>query len=468
MSSTTEPRSERGQILIIFAFSLLVIFGVAALVFDGGSMLLEKRTQQNAADAAAMAGARFLPGNPSAAEVAAVNLAATNGFVDGVNQQSVTVNIPPLSGPNTGSSGYVEVLIDAEKPSFFAGIWGIVSHDVGSRAVGVNEESVLGPFGMLALEDSACAALDIGGGGQLYSLGDVQVNSNCQPNAMWLRGQGEVLVAPNVGCNVVGGYRQGGNSSSNCEVTSPVPSIPDPFLALDPYEPPVPTDPNTGQIVYPSPPLQVGGSTTSIPTGCPGAATNPATHASPRLCRFGSSLSGTTWRLFPGYYPGGLDFQAGTFYLEPGIYHVAGGGINMNGNGATIRSVNPGGTTLGGGVLLFNGRHPTAGADDVQLNGGSAGIDIWPIRTGTWAGIVVYQSSTVCLDIGLNGAASTMQVRGTIYVPCAEVVFNGNGGTITTDQIVSETFKMTGNSGGLNVLYDENFLPTFTVAGLIE
>jgi hypothetical protein len=465
--STTEPRAERGQILVIFAFSLMVIFGIAALVFDGGVMLLEKRTQQNAADAAALAGARFLPGNPGAAQAAAIDLAEKNGFTNGSNGQTVTVNWPPASGPNAGCLGCIEVLIDAEKPSFFAGIWGILSHDVGSRAVGVNEDRIIGPFGLLSLEDAACAALEVGGGGELRSEGDIQVNSSCQPNAMWLRGQGEVVTAPNVGCNVVGGYQQGGNSSSNCPVTSPVPPIPDPYLELDPYEPPIPRDPDTNAIIYPTPPQLLSGSA-SIPTGCPGADTNPASHESPRLCRFGSALSGTTWRMFPGYYPGGLDFQAGTFYLEPGIYHVAGGGINMNGNGASLTSVDAGGTSLGGGILLFNGRHPTAGAGAIHLNGGSAAKNLWPLQTGTWEGMVIYQSASVCLDVQLNGASSITQVRGTIYVPCGEVVFNGNGGTIITDQVVAQSFKMTGNSGALTIMYDENFVPTFTVAGLIE
>ena len=55
MSSTTDARRDRGQVLAIFALSLVTIVIVAALAFDTGMMLLEKRDQQNAADAAALA-----------------------------------------------------------------------------------------------------------------------------------------------------------------------------------------------------------------------------------------------------------------------------------------------------------------------------------------------------------------------------------------------------------------------------
>ena len=53
-------RAESGQILIIFAFGLVGILAIAALVFDVGQDLIERRNQQKAADAAALAGARYL------------------------------------------------------------------------------------------------------------------------------------------------------------------------------------------------------------------------------------------------------------------------------------------------------------------------------------------------------------------------------------------------------------------------
>ena len=64
MSSTTSSpggrEGERGQVLVLFAGAILTLLLVAALAFDTGVMLLERRDEQNAADAAALAGARYV------------------------------------------------------------------------------------------------------------------------------------------------------------------------------------------------------------------------------------------------------------------------------------------------------------------------------------------------------------------------------------------------------------------------
>jgi hypothetical protein len=51
---------ERGQALLLVAFALLVVVAFAGLAIDGGRFYVERRQTQNAADAAAMAGARAL------------------------------------------------------------------------------------------------------------------------------------------------------------------------------------------------------------------------------------------------------------------------------------------------------------------------------------------------------------------------------------------------------------------------
>jgi hypothetical protein len=475
LSSTTEPRSERGQILIIFAFSLLVVFGVAALVFDGGMMLLEKRTQQNAADAAALAGARFLPGNSAAASSAAFDVATTNGFTNGLNGQTVTVNIPPTSGAFAGRSGFIEVLIDAEKPSFFAGIWGIIAHDVGSRAVSANETQPLGPFALLSLDPHGCEALIVEGQGRLESFGDIQVNSDCSTNAMRLAGTGEIVTAPDVACNVVGGFSQGGaHSSYDCDLThsSGVVAIPDPLIGL--AEPPIAD--GEGSYLYPREPEQLSGSR-PIPDHCPGGS-QPATHEEPRLCHFTGSYAGESWRLYPGYYPGGLLVEAGTFYLEPGIYYAGGGGFQMRGASSAMYSVTPGTTTTGGGVMIYNGDHHSAASGAIDLAGGGSKLQLLPLNDpgSQWDRIVIFQDREVCLDARIVGAASDMFVRGIIYLPGGDscpaghpvLIVEANGGTVTVDQVIAYRFQLKGNNGGLNVAWDSDYLPGARLAGLVE
>jgi len=48
---------ERGQVLVIFAVASVAIFGIVALAIDGGRILMDQRTLQNALDGAALTGA---------------------------------------------------------------------------------------------------------------------------------------------------------------------------------------------------------------------------------------------------------------------------------------------------------------------------------------------------------------------------------------------------------------------------
>ena len=52
---------ERGQVLPIVAFLLLVLLGFAGLVLDVGAAMIAQRTLQSSTDAAAMAAAQVIP-----------------------------------------------------------------------------------------------------------------------------------------------------------------------------------------------------------------------------------------------------------------------------------------------------------------------------------------------------------------------------------------------------------------------
>ena len=60
MRSTTARHDPPGQILVVFAAGLVLLFMVAGLVIDGGTAFLNRRDGQNAADIAAMAGTKRL------------------------------------------------------------------------------------------------------------------------------------------------------------------------------------------------------------------------------------------------------------------------------------------------------------------------------------------------------------------------------------------------------------------------
>lgn len=470
MSSTTER--SRGQALAVFTISLTAVAAAAALAFDGGQLMLERRDQQNAADAAAIAASRYVLTDTTAATAAAVNVASANGYTHGAGSQSVVVNIPPASGPFANVPGYVEVAIKNTRPSLFAGILGLVNLDVSARAVATEIAGAGGSFSLLALDPSGCDSMLASGNGSVITYGNIQVNSTCTPNALTRQGNGDIVVDVAGGaCNVTGGIQDGGGSGViNCIQNEGAPVVPDPLRYLPPPAMPA----------LPQPPVQIVGNR-QIPNGCPGS-NNPASYAAPAVCAFASSYKGTTWRLYPGLYPGGLRLQGGTFYLEPGIYYLAGGGLLITGNDTDSFSVDPAGTadfTTGpkGGVLFYNTE--IAGVVDagpVQLNGASADISLLPLDdTGIYQrfnGLVIYQDRNIDLvghDVTINGSDSDMEVRGTIYVPAGDTVTNGSSGKLTLDQIISFRYTINGSPGSqILALRQVDQIIHLSGAGLVE
>lgn len=439
---------------------------LAALAFDAGLMVLERRDQQNAADAAALAGARYLPGETGKALAAAVSVAQENGFTDGNDTVDVVVNIPAASGEFQGQPGTVEVRIASTRPSVFAGIMGVAGWPVGARAVAVNQTGIGSGYSILALEPTACKAMQVTGTGEVLAYGDIQVNSSCASGAMNVGGQGSISVdVPGGACNVVGpppnGLDVDGGGTFSCVENEGALEVPDPLASV-----PVPSQP-----ALPEPAVRVSGNK-QIPNGCPGSA-NPATAASPATCQFQSNYKNTVWRLFPGLYPGGIKLQGGTFYLEPGIYYLGGGGLDITGNGTTTISVANGGTTgPSGGVMFYNTGIPGSAIGPISLNGGSADIQLYPLEDASrWAGIVIFQDRDANIngdDVTINGSDSDMDLRGTIYVAKGDVKVNGSSGTLIMDQTIALTYKVNGSGGIVKALNDEDFIFKLTAAGLVE
>jgi hypothetical protein len=477
LSSTTDTRRDRGQVLAIFGLSLVTIVIIAALAFDTGMMLLEKRDQQNAADAAALAGARYLvPGPAQDPKVVARAIATENGFTTGVDSEVVDVFVPPTSGPFRNTPGFIEVRIRSTRPSIFGGVLGVVGWNVGARAVAANQPGLDLPFSMLALDPTSCRAIQVTGSGTVTSAGTVQLNSDCDPDALYVGGTGTLEVtAPGATCNAVGGISESKGKGSELDCTQ-VPhsyAIPDPLRNL--AAPPVPA--------MPADIVQVTTSTKKIPDGCPGSGPKEATPDDPQPCHFTGAYDGTIWRLFPGYYPGGIDLAKGTYYLEPGIYYVGGGGFRAA--GGAVRSVDAGTEVFGGGILLYNseadGFHDDCASGIVTgppclgpilLNGSVAEVNLRPLSDGSaWDGMVIFQDRNLSLpgdEVTINGSTSSMEVAGTIYVPSGDVKVNGSSGTLILDQVIAWTFKVNGDGGTIDVLYRTGVQAHVSGAGLVE
>lgn len=89
----SRPNDERGYVLATTALLLIPMLVFAALATDVGGWTVQANKTQNAADAAALAAAAFLPEFDDA-KTAALEVAAKNGFVDGVDDVVIDVSFP--------------------------------------------------------------------------------------------------------------------------------------------------------------------------------------------------------------------------------------------------------------------------------------------------------------------------------------------------------------------------------------
>jgi hypothetical protein len=79
----TLKRFGRGQVLIVFSLALPVLIASLALGADVAALYFNWVQLQKAADAAALAGANYLPGDPAQAQTVAKSNAAVNGIAAG-------------------------------------------------------------------------------------------------------------------------------------------------------------------------------------------------------------------------------------------------------------------------------------------------------------------------------------------------------------------------------------------------
>jgi Flp pilus assembly protein TadG len=109
-----KPR-ESGQTIVLFAMVLVAVVAIVGLIIDGGATYGQRRTQQNAADMAALAGAttEINGGSSAAVHADAQAVAAANFSSPG---SVVTVDDSVV--------GYVTVNITAPHRNYFAGVVG--------------------------------------------------------------------------------------------------------------------------------------------------------------------------------------------------------------------------------------------------------------------------------------------------------------------------------------------------------
>jgi Putative Flp pilus-assembly TadE/G-like len=506
-------RSERGQVLVMFAGGLVVFLAIAALVIDVGFIWMTRRHQQDAADPGAVAAARYIQAKDYTSMVrAACFYAQQNGYFalaanldqcDSTHDPagaSLAVNWPPKDSgpPYVGHLEYVEVEISQPQNAFFAGVVGIGRFTVSSAAVAAYDTGTSNSASLMALNAANCpqGGGTITGGAQVHVFladgvtgpgGYVQVNSNCSGGTLDNScttggGQGGLNVdgtssiqAPQV--NVVGNCTGGGSVTSDPLGTNPLaegaPYVGDPLDGIGP------------------PPFPTGG------TACaPG--NKMTTAAGAEGCKFNS---GATVALAPGTYYGGWNINGSgvQITLSPGIYVIAGGGITQT--GGTLSSA-------GGRVLIFStddpqystacktgtatkqasqcqGKIDLSGASSLSLTGLVREVACPPAtivgQTGCpYGGLLLWQDgngSNPTAPVLVEGKTN-LNLSGTIYAPKANVTVTGNtvltGCTPTAGntncaaiQVISDTWNFNGGAN-LQVPYDPRLLYQLPLKGLVR
>jgi hypothetical protein len=394
-------KNEAGQALVFAAVGLVVLMGFAGLGIDMGMLRYQKRLQQTAADSAAVAGANNL--GKGGVTTGAKNASGGNGFTDGTNNVTVTINNPPTSGPHSGDGNYVEALVTAVQPTYFMKILGFNSQTLTARAVATNVSGAstgggclytLGPpakgigvvaAGSAVLNATKCGIADNGdydptGGALTVNAGTFGVAGTCSGSGC---GKGAVTCA---------------QTPNSCP-TYGTPAVADPLASL-------------------TPPSQPGAS-----ASCPAKGACDVT-----------TPSNATTTLQPGTYNSITIGKNSTVILNSGIYYFNGsGGVQFNGDGSV--------TSGAGGVMFyFNG---TATINAVGGGNKTDDVNLSPLSSGTYAGILFYQDPSDTSNPTLGGNDGSI-FGGIAYFPSADLTYFGNANS-TAGIIIAKSFALSGN-----------------------
>jgi len=365
-------RSQRGSVAIQLAITATVLLGVVALGTEVGFLLFKHRQMQAAADSAAFGGATALVrGYPADYTVEARAVAASAGFVHGVNSVTVAVNRPPTLGAYTGNSGAVEVIISQPQTLGMASLFSSGLFDVGARAVAIVGGTGSGCVLQLSTNNITGVSISNGATINLVQCGmDVDANGS---TALSVTG-GAVLNTQFV------------SVTGSASVTN-------------------------GAVIN---------ATNGVKTGQPYVADPYASVAQPTFsgCNYNNkSLGHSASRQYisPGVYCNGLAFTNDAIVtMNPGVYIIDRGSFNV---GGAVQ-------LTGTGVTIFLTKSTGSSYATVTIGNG-ANVVLSAPTTGATAGLVFFGNRNAPLSTSSNfGGGATLNITGAIYMPSQTVTFN--------------------------------------------
>ena len=428
-TKNVKRRNEAGQVLIMFALGLAVLLGMAALTIDVGLAYVARRDMQNAADAAALAGADVLLEGQSLALAASTarDLALQNGYDGAAADVTVDISIPPKSGPHSGDNDFVEVLIQRPIAAVMARAVGKTEFNIAARAVAGIDRTPK-PYSIITLSETACQSMQFGGQVNLtITDAGTLTNSECTFDAFSTNGTINVVTSAN---HVVGGWNMIGGSGDVSLPPSRAGHFDDPLIGV-----PVPTP--TSEPVQDCPTYGGSPGIKILEPGVYDCTINP-----------------------PGQW--GLQFLEGDYLITGGIVLNGGGDVTfgaglyfLQGQGLIITG---NGVVTGDGVTFYidEGEVTLTGTSDTQLTAPTS---------GTYEGIVIFQNRSSDTTVNMSGDAIAGG-WGAVYAAGAQINLAGNTGS-TLHQFISDTFLMDGNST-ITIDYFNGFSTIVPVMRLVE
>ena len=379
---------QSGQTTLLVAMILTVLLACVSIASDFGLFQNDRRKMQNAADSAAMAGEQEInAGNAGAAVSAAKHDAALNGYTDGVSQITVTVNNPPLSGPHSGDSSAVEVIVSRVQPTMLLKFVNISTIKIWARAVAIEGNA---PYCIMALNPTATNAISLFGAALLQTCAIVD-----DSNASKAFGIFGVALWHASSIGIVGGY-----DFDLLPFVSPTPvtgiaPVKDPLAHLQ-----APSIGSCDHTNYSLGPIGIG-------------------------------------TLYPGVYCGGITITGvAILHLQPGTYVIRGGGLNVL--GASIMT--------GTGVTFYLTGDSTYPYGGVNIVGATVNSLTAP-TSGTMEGILFFQdrnisAATAAANPNTIVGASLARYEGTFYFPTTKLNYTINASVAAYTAIVADTINI--------------------------
>jgi Flp pilus assembly protein TadG len=370
-------------------FGLMAPFFIAALALgsETGSWYSTQLAMQGAADSAAISAAVGLNAGNTNLTLQADATAASYKFVNGASGTTVSVNQPPLSGPNVTTPGAIEVIIKQPQKNLFSSLFLKSPVVIQGRAVAVAASSI--PC-VLALSQTPLVSLVTGIAAVVLAnvLADKCTVADNSPGLLALTTDLlSSITAQKV--NVVGSSVSLLGTVTPTPVTG-APATPDPFKGTT--VPSISSCDHTNLVI-----------------------TGPAT-------------------LSPGVYCGGLTVNGGgNATLSPGTYYMDVGRGLLGGSGFSVLL---GGTVTGTEVTIVQTSSTLINLPGLSLLGT---VNLTAPSSGPYAGLVIFDDLPALLGVlpGPNLAfalSPSVNLIGTIYAPHSVVSYAVNGGTTHTGQ----------------------------------